>query len=92
MTKPRTVPLPENYVELVKAANDWLKSKLADGTLDCVYSIVPGGGVAIGNADTHEKIYDDILAYPLFPFFEWDVKPLADTDHALNSVISMLGK
>jgi hypothetical protein len=92
ITKPRTVPLPENYVEIVKAAKDWLKSKLADSTLDCVYSFIPSGGIAIGNAESHEKIYDDILTYPLFPFFEWKVKPLADTDHALSSVISMLSK
>ncbi|MHA2168938.1 MAG: DUF3303 domain-containing protein [Candidatus Kariarchaeaceae archaeon] len=92
ISKFRPGPMPENIVDIYRAAKEWINAKKADGTIDFVYSIVPRGGVAITNADTGEKAFDDFLSYPLFPFLDWKIKPLADFDHSLDSVIRALSR
>ncbi|MHA2089522.1 MAG: hypothetical protein ACW98K_01580 [Candidatus Kariarchaeaceae archaeon] len=92
ISKARPGPVPENFADIVRAAKEWVNAKKVDGTIDVVYSIVPRGGVAITNADTGEKAYDDFLSYPLFPFLHWKIKPLADFDHASESIIRALSR
>ena len=77
----------EHGVALLQAGLAWIKSKLADGSLDCTYNYFGGGGIAIGNADSHEQILADLLEYPLYPFFEWDVTPLLDLDTTLEQYV-----
>lgn len=78
---------PDQGAVLLQAGKDWIKAKLADGTLDCVYNFFGGGGIAIGNAESHEDVLRDLLEYPLYPFFTWEVKPLLDMDGSLNQYI-----
>lgn len=86
--KPGTMPIPPDQgAVLLQAGKDWIKAKLADGTLDCVYNFFGGGGIAIGNAESHEDVLRDLLEYPLYPFFTWEVKPLLDMDGSLNQYI-----
>ncbi|MGB5931821.1 MAG: muconolactone Delta-isomerase family protein [Anaerolineae bacterium] len=83
------VPIPrEQGVALFQAAKEWVKARLADGTLDCVYSFADlSGGLAIGNADSHEELMDRILDYPMYPFFDWEVEPLCDFSHSMDRLI-----
>lgn len=92
ISKVKPGAVPENYADIVRAAKQWIKAKTADGTIDVVYSIVPRGGVAITNAETGEKAYDDFLTYPLFPFLDWKIKILADFDHTSDSILKALGQ
>lgn len=75
------VPI-EQGADLLKAGSAWIKGKIADGTLDCHYSYFGGGGMAIANAESHADLLADILAYPLYPFFEWEVTPLMEYERA----------
>lgn len=85
---PRPVPMPpEQGAVLNQAALDWINERLADGRMDCCYVFADGGGVAITNAETHEQVFDEIIAYPLYPFYSFDVKPLCDVGHTMGSVI-----
>ena len=76
---PGSIPIPPKMgADLLKASKAWIESKLADGTLDFVYNFFGGGGVSVGNADSHERILADMLTYPLYAFFDWDVEPLLE--------------
>ncbi|MBK5107761.1 MAG: hypothetical protein JJE12_06500 [Anaerolineales bacterium] len=80
---PGSTPIPrEQGAELLQAGLVWIKSKLADGTIDSHYNIFGGGGLAIVNAGSHEQLLEEILAYPLYPFFTWEVQPLLDFENA----------
>ncbi len=92
ITKPRTVPLPDNYVELVKAAKEWLNAKVADGTIDFVYSMLPNGGVSITNVDSHKQAFDLMQEYPLTPFLDWKIVPLVDLNYTFDKLIKALSR
>jgi hypothetical protein len=85
VAKPGTTPIPvEQGAELLQMGLGWIKAKLADGSLDSTYNVIGGGGIAIGNADTPEQILADLLDYPLYPFFSWEVTPLLDLESSLD--------
>jgi hypothetical protein len=65
-------PSPEQF----DTALDWLQGKLDDGTFDCLYGFLEGGGVAVSNADSHGAALELMAAYPLYGLVSWDVKPL----------------
>ena len=48
-----------------------------------------GGGFAITNADSHEEVTDSLLEYPLYPFFNWEVKPLSDWSHSYDKLAEL---
>lgn len=83
---------PESGVVLVTAGRDWLKAKLSDGTLDCHYLFLGGGGFVISNADSHEDILSNLLEYPLYPFFVWEVTPLLDFEESSDRYIEFYQK
>jgi hypothetical protein len=67
-------PSPEQF----DAATEWIEAKLADGTFDCVYGYLEGGGVAVTNAADNVALLERMTEYPLFGMVEWDVKPLLE--------------
>ena len=90
---PRPVPVPpEQAISLYKATIAWIDEREKNGMIDANYIFIGGGGFAITNVDSQEKGYDELLSYPLYPFFEWDVKPLVDWKHAFNSAIELYKK
>lgn len=83
IASPGLTPVPvEQGADLLKAASVWIKGKLEDGSLDCHYSYFGGGGMGIANAESHAELLANILAYPLYPFFEWEVTPLMEYEGA----------
>jgi hypothetical protein len=86
IVKPGPAPPP---VDLVRSAEEWIDGKLSDGTFECCYAFVEGGGFSVGEADSLEGLMDDLLDYPLSPFVEFDVRPLVGIDHAFERYIEM---
>lgn len=87
--KPGTTPIPmEQGAFLLQAGLEWLNARLADGGLDTAYNVIGGGGVGIGNAETHEELLGFLLEYPLYPFFSWEITPLLDLDESLKGYIA----
>jgi hypothetical protein len=68
-------PLPPSP-ELFDAALDWLDAKQQQGTFDCLYGFLEGGGVSVVNADSHAALLELMTEYPLFGRVVWDIKPL----------------
>jgi hypothetical protein len=87
--KPGTIPIPiEQGAVLLQAGLEWLNAKLADDTLDATFNIIGGGGIGIGNAETHEELLGQLLEYPLYPFFSWEITPLLDLDESIKKYIA----
>jgi hypothetical protein len=85
MATPLPIPIPP---ELFQEARDWIGERIDDQRFDCVYMFLGGGGVAIRNAESHEEVYDELVAYPLYGFFDWSVEPLVDWEHGFGTIIS----
>jgi hypothetical protein len=73
----RPGPLPPAPEQFDKAL-DWLQGKLDDGTFDCVYGFLEGGGFAVTNADSNRDALQLMTEYPLFGLVTWEVRPLLE--------------
>ena len=89
ITSPRGNLAPEIAGGVFQAGKEWLNAGVADGTLDFVHGFPAGGGVAVANADSHEALMDRLREFPLFPFVDWDVRPLVDINQSLDSAIQL---
>jgi hypothetical protein len=74
---PRPGPMPPSP-EVFDAAFDWIQAKLDDGTFDCVYGFLGGGGFSVANAGSHAEVLKLMADYPMFGFSEWEVQPLLE--------------
>lgn len=77
----RQKPVPQSPapLEVYKAAYQYVKTRLENGTFDCFYSFPSFGGMIIANVETPEELWLEIFGYPLAAGYDWEVQPLADT-------------
>jgi hypothetical protein len=75
VTKRRPNPLP---VETMEPARDWIQVMLANGTLDCCYGLLNGGGVSIMNADSHDHLLKLLMEYPESRWVDFEIQGLCD--------------
>jgi muconolactone delta-isomerase len=74
-----SVPKPADPPAVFTAANAWNKTRLEDGSFDCVYGFADGrGGVSIVNAATHEDLLRLIRSSPMYHFIDYEIRPLCD--------------
>ena len=86
--RPSASPVPRDRgVSLYKSAKQWVDEALAEGRLDCHYVFADAGGFSIVNADSHEEVFDTLLNYPVYPFYDWEVKALCDWRRTYDTVI-----
>jgi hypothetical protein len=87
---PNTVQVPPaQAVNIYQAATAWVDARLKNGKIECSYIFVGGGGFSIGNVNSQEELFDELLSYPLYGFFSWEVFALVDWKHGYNSVIEL---
>jgi hypothetical protein len=84
-------PMPPTPEQL-DAAIEWLEGKLDDGTFDCVYGFLEGGGLSITNADSHREALELMADYPLFGMVTWEVRPLLEFKEGLDTVRAKLAE
>ena len=75
-------PTPEQF----DAAIAWLQGRLDDGTFDCLYGFMEGGGFSIANADSHREVLDMMAAYPLFGLVTFEVRPLLEFKEGIDTL------
>jgi hypothetical protein len=81
-------PTPEQF----DAAMSWLEGKLDDGTFDCVFGFLEGGGFSITNADSHREALDLMADYPLFGLVSWEVRPLLEFKEGIETIRAKLAE
>lgn len=82
----------EQLLIIFKSSKEWQEQHLKDGTYDCIHTFVEGGGIGIANVDSIEAAYDLLDDYPAGPVFDWEVRPLVDTGHAMDKSILSIEK
>jgi hypothetical protein len=85
----RPGPMPPSP-ELFDASISWLDARLADGTFDCIFGFMEGGGFSIINASTHHEVLDLMTDYPLFGMVTWEVRPLLEFKEGIETVRAKL--
>jgi hypothetical protein len=84
-------PLPPSPQQF-DAALDWLQAKLEDGTFDCLYGFLEGGGVSVANLDSHADLLELMAEYPLYGLVVWDIKPLLAFREGADTVRAKLAE
>jgi hypothetical protein len=84
-------PMPPTP-ELFDEAFDWLQSKIDDGTFDCVYGFIGGGGFSVTNAGSHSEVLDLMAEFPLFGLSQWEVKPLLELGDGRDTIRAKLAE
>jgi hypothetical protein len=79
-------PSPEQF----DAAMEWLRIRLDDGTFDCLYGFLEGGGFSIANVASHSEVLDLMTEYPLYGLVEWDVRPLLEFGEGTDTIRAKL--
>ena len=91
-TSPKGNLPPQMGESLFQAGKQWLAEKKNDGTIDVTHGFPEGGGVSIVNANSHGDLMNSIRDFPLFPFVDWDIRPLVDINESLDSAVAMFRK
>jgi hypothetical protein len=81
-------PSPEQF----DAAIEWLDGKVQDGTFDCIFGFMEGGGFSVANADSHREVLDLMAEYPLFGLVTWEVHPLLEFKEGIDTVRAKLAE
>lgn len=83
-------PDPNLTLGINEAIKSWIKAKLADGTLDCVYSVMPSAtnyfGTGILNAMSLETAFQVLTTYPGYLATDFEVYPLFEVYGAIDNV------
>jgi hypothetical protein len=81
-------PTPEQF----DAALAWLEAKTNDGTFDCIFGFLEGGGFGVGNAGSHREVLDLLADYPLFGMVTWEVRPVLDFGEGADTIRAKLAE
>jgi hypothetical protein len=87
----RPGPMPPSP-ELFDASISWLEGQIANGTFECIFGYMEGGGFAIVNARSHREVFDLMADYPLFGMVTWDVRPLLEFKEGIETVRTKLAE
>ena len=82
-------PLPPTPEQL-DAALEWLAAKRDDGTFDCIYGYLEGGGFSVSNADSHEAALEMMTEYPLYGLVTWEVRPVLEFGQGIETIRAKL--
>lgn len=81
-------PSPEQF----DAAIEWLDGKLQDGTFDCIFGFMEGGGFSVANVDSHREAFELMADYPLFGLVTWEVHPVLEFKEGVDTVRAKLAE
>jgi hypothetical protein len=81
-------PTPEQF----DAAIAWLEGKSNDGSFDCIFGYLEGGGFSILNAASHRDVLELMADYPLFGMVTWEVRPVLDFKEGTDTIRAKLAE
>ncbi len=81
-------PSPEQF----DASIDWLDAKVQDGTFDCIFGFLEGGGFSVANVDSHREALELMAEYPLFGLVTWEVRPVLEFKEGIDTLRAKLAE
>ena len=85
----RPGPLPPSP-EQFDASIEWLDGKVQDGTFDCIFGFMEGGGFSVANVDSHREALELMAEYPLFGLVTWEVHPVLEFKEGIDTLRAKL--
>ena len=83
----------EKGEEINKASMEWTEKRLREGTIDCHYIFIDNrAGMVIQNTNSHEELSNDLMTFPMYQYFSWDIIPLCNWKQHYEIVINMYKK
>ena len=87
----RPGPLPPSP-EQFDASIEWLDGKVQDGTFDCIFGFMEGGGFSVANVDSHREALELMAEYPLFGLVAWEVHPVLEFKEGIDTLRAKLAE
>jgi hypothetical protein len=81
-------PTPEQF----DAAFEWLDGKVDDGTFECIFGYLEGGGFSVANVDSHSEALELMADYPLFGLVTWEVRPILEYKEGFDTIRAKLAE
>ena len=81
-------PSPEQF----DASIEWLDAKVQDGTFDCIFGFLEGGGFSVANVDSHREALELMADYPLFGLVTWEVHPVLEFKEGIDTLRAKLAE
>ncbi len=75
--KPR-VGVERPTAQTIRAQKEYVLGKVKEGLVECTYAFLGGGGCSIVNADSPEKLNEQLFGGPMALFYEYEIRPLSD--------------
>jgi hypothetical protein len=88
--RPNPAIPPQAAAAALSATREWLGQRRGDGTFECAYGFVTGGGCAIAEVESHEALNKLLLDAPASMISDYEVEALGDADVQLGNAISAL--
>ena len=64
--------------QAIRAQKEYVLGKVKEGVVDCTFAFVGGGGCSIINADSAEKLNEQLFGGPMALFYEYEIRALSD--------------
>ena len=82
----------KRVLPILKASKEWHEQKIKDGTIECLYNVIEGGGFAIQNHESAEDAYNSLFDYPGYLLYDWEITPLVDNKQIMDKSIARVEK
>lgn len=80
-------------LQMIKASQKMIQELKKNGVLECAYSYLQiGNGFAVVDVVSHEQLYDFMRDFPEAPLLDLEAKPLVESEHVYEKLISVLEK
>ena len=86
------LPPPEDPEAFFKESNDYLDAMLKHGVADCVYITPDGGGMAVMDVESHEKLWEVVNAFPGTAYLKHSFYPLLSHSHYYDTMVPPAGE
>ena len=72
--------------QAIRAQKEYVLGKVKEGVVDCTYAFVGGGGCSIINAESAEKLNEQLFGGPMAMFYEYEIRALSDYASFMDGV------
>lgn len=72
--------------QAIRAQKEYVLGKVKEGIVDCTYAFVGGGGCSIINADSADRLNEQLFGGPLALFYEYEIRALSDYASFMDGV------
>ena len=83
---------PAEGRRLAEESLEWIPARLADGSLDCVYSMKGGGRLVIASAESEDDLLELLKSAPDPASREWTIVELFDGVGVIRQYLDTLGR